>query len=132
MLRQTSSVLLRARAVQAHRPSPLLRLNEVHSIHERRDDKTNNTLGANLQQIRAFHATPKSESVVLACVGVAGAAFGASMALDLITKRQAEQAAAAAAQGADAKDKETTNDGNPFSLLFNNFLGAKTFYQGGF
>ena len=105
----------------------------VNDKEERKDA----SLQRNLQQIRALHTTPKSQSVVLVCIGVAGAAFGASMVLDSVAKRRAEQAAAAAAEGTSenaekSQDAAGATGGGVFGTLFNNILGAKTFYQGGF
>jgi DnaJ family protein C protein 19 len=105
------------------------------SLPSDREDKKDASLRASLQQVRALHTSPKSQSFILACVGVAGAAFGASIVLDSVAKRSAEQAAAAAAAGSEGKtdkDQEAAAGSGLFSSLFNNVLGAKTFYQGGF
>jgi len=82
---------------------------------------------------REFHSTPKSQSVVaLTMLGIAGAAFGGSILLDTLAKKKAEQAASAAAAGPEAEKKADAPGSSGFTNLFSGFLGAKTFYQGGF
>jgi len=82
---------------------------------------------------REFHSTVKNQSIVMVCLGIAGAAFGGSILLDSLAKSRAESAAAAAAEGkTDAKDGSASSAGGGFPSFFSGFLGAKTFYQGGF
>ena len=106
------------------------------ALHDSREDKKDTGLRVSLQQIRSLHSSPKSQSIVVACLGVAGAAFGASVVLDSVAKRRAEQAAAAAAEAAAGNetksDKNGEASGSIFGSFFNGFLGAKSFYQGGF
>lgn len=140
MLRGVRSIAV----VRGPRPSsPLAQIvsNQLVPVHSlRRDDENKPTLISNLNQIRSFHSSHKNQSVVLACIGVAGAAIGASVVLDSVAKRSAERAAqaaqeaAAAAAGGPAAGEAKKEDagGNPFNSLFGSIFGAKTFYQGGF